>query len=262
MKRMLVLVVAAATVAILIFGNINWSSKTTIDLNKANASETSNGGEKKNLAEEQRMKSLLSFAANWPEAALVRFEEALGNGEEFKILFLGSTALGEGDGSWPELVQQGLVNTYGKVFRFATLSYDVTSTTFVEEGLEEEIIAEEADLILFEPLTLKDNGKVVIETSWENTETVMDAVKAAKEDTVFILQPPHPLYNASWYRTQVESLEGFANDSSIPYLNHWEAWPETSDQALNDYLVSDRSAPNEEGHKRWAQYLLDYFIAS
>lgn len=261
MKRILVLVVAVATAVILILGNISWSSKTNIDPNKAKAPETEKSSEEKNLVEEQRMTALLSFAANWPDEAVVKFEEALRNGKEFKILFLGSTALGEGDGSWPELVKQGLVDTYGDVFSFATLSYDVTSTTFVEEGLEEEVVAEGADLILFEPLTLKDNGKVVIETSWENTETVMDAVKAAKEDTVFILQPPHPLYNASWYMTQVESLEGFANGSNIPYLNHWEAWPETSDRELNDYLLEDRSAPNEEGHKLWAEYLLDYFIA-
>lgn len=262
MKRILVLLAAVATAAILIFGNINWKGKTTIDANKANASETVNDGEKKNIAEEQRMATLLSFAKNWPEEALVKFEKALRDGDPYKILFLGSKALGEGEGSWPKLVEQELINTYGDIFTFSSLSYDVTSTNFVQEGLEEEVIEENADLILFEPFTLKDNGVVVIETSWENTESVMEAVQSAKEDTVFILQPPHPIYNASWYRTQVENLEKFANNNSIPYLHHWEAWPELSNREVNDYLNEDRSAPNEEGHKLWAQYLRDYFIAN
>lgn len=261
MKRLFVIITAVICAVILIGGNIHWKGKTTIHMDEANASQTKHS-EKKNIADEQRFNTLLSFAANWPEEASAVFAEKLRNGEPYKIVFAGSDALGEGEQSWPKIVEEKMTRTYGDVFEFAVLSYDLTSTEFVEQEKEADLIQEKADLILFEPFTLKDNGRVVIETSWENIERIMEAVKTAKKDTVFLLQPPHPIYNASWYLFQLENLKKSAERQGIPYLDHWEVWPDTTDQALNNYLTSDRSVPNEEGHKLWAEYLIDYFIAN
>lgn len=261
MKRLLSIFLAAICVIVLIAGQIHWKGKTAIP-NKQEKAKEGKISETRDIAEEQRFEALLSFAANWPEEASTAFAQKLRKEEPYKIVFAGSEALGEGADSWPEIVAERMARTYGDVFDFAFLSYDLTSTEFVEQNKVQDLIKEEADLILLEPFTLNDNGRVVIETSLENIERIIDAVLDAKQDTVFLLQPPQPIYNASWYLFQLENLQRFAEQSGIPYLNHWEAWPDTKDPAINQYLTTDRSALNEEGHKLWAEFLIDYFIAN
>ena len=78
---------------------------------------------------------------------------------------------------------------------------------------------------------------------------------------VVLIQPPHPLYQATYYPVQVEALEQYAEDNGIPYLNHWEAWPDQDSEEIKDYLSEDASEPSAKGHQVWAEYLIDYFIA-
>lgn len=264
MKAFLTIILTICCVTILILGNIHWGNKTKVDVEKSHkiSVQASDAPAGKESLDEDEIAEILSYAANWPEKAITSLEGTLKKGKTYKIIFAGSEALGEGPTSWPAMVQESLVETYGEnIFTFRTKTYDKTSTEFLEAGGAEELAKEKADLIVFEPFTLKDNGKVVIETSWENILDVMENVKADKPDTTFILQPPHPIYEATWYQFQVENLEKFAEDAGIPYLNHWEAWPSVETAELNSYLTEERDAPNEKGHEIWADYLIDYFIA-
>ena len=54
------------------------------------------------------------------------------------------------------------------------------------------------------------------------------------------IQPPHPLYQATYYPVQVEALAQYAEDNDIPYLNHWEAWPDQDSKEIKDYLLRRR----------------------
>ena len=47
----------------------------------------------------------------------------------------------------------------------STFSYDLTSIAYINEEKITEVMEEQPDLILFEPFTLKDNGKVGIDDS-------------------------------------------------------------------------------------------------
>ena len=143
----------------------------------------------------------------------------------------------------------------------STFSYDLTSIAFINEEKVTEVIEEQPDLILFEPFTLKDNGVVGIDDSLENVSAVIASVKESLPQTQVILQPPHPLYKANFYPTQVEELQQFAEDNDIPYLNHWEAWPDQDSEEIKEYISEDSSQPSAKGHQVWAEYLIDYFIA-
>ena len=124
-----------------------------------------------------------------------------------------------------------------------------------------EVIEEQPDLVLFEPFTLKDNGVVAIDDSLENTSAVIAKIKESLPDTSDPAPPPHPLYHATYYPKQVEALQQFAEDNDIPYLNHWEAWPDQNSEEIKEYISEDSSQPSVKGHQVWADYLIDYFIA-
>ena len=59
----------------------------------------------------------------------------------------------------------------------------------------------------------------------------------------------------------MEELQQFAEDNDIPYLNHWEAWPDQDSEEIKEYITEDSSQPSVKGHEVWAEYMIDYFIA-
>ena len=160
-----------------------------------------------------------------------------------------------------QMVQTDLGETFGDTISVSTFSYDVTSAEFVEQDMQADLVKKQPDLVLFEPFTLKDNGEVEINDSLANVSSIMNAVQSESPDTVFILQPPHPLYNATFYPIQVERLKNYAKSEGIVYLNHWEAWPDYNTEEINDYLLEDQSGPSTMGHVVWAKYVTDYLIA-
>lgn len=267
LKTFFTTILAIICAFILIMGNIHWGNRTNIKAESKSMDiavthlESADEKQKAEIDEEQPQE-LLNLAANLPEQTRIQFEKALEQNKEFKILFVGSNSLGEGEQSWPKILEQKLLDAYGEsILNFKTLIYDMTTQEFMDENKQEELAKEEADLILFEPFVLKDNGEVVVETSLEYVSNIIDYVKTIKPGTTFILQPPHPIYNAGFYTVQVRALEKFAQDNEIPYLNHWVVWPETSSEEIKNYLVTNPSGPNEKGHELWAEFLANFFIA-
>lgn len=116
-------------------------------------------------------------------------------------------------------------------------------------------------MILLEPFILKDNGKVGNDLAAENYSEILNAIVAAKEDAVVILQPANPLSKAIFYPQQVEALKAYAVTNGLPYLDHWKAWPETENERRGLLDTGDPSYPNERGHQLWAEYLIDFFIS-
>lgn len=275
LRAFLATILAILCIAVLVGGHIHWNNKISeavkqpaaeaVKDNEAKESKKENKQESKKdeqNSDEEKHAALLAYAANWPEKAVQGLEQALKDGRPYKIVFAGSESLGTGDNSWPMLVQKALADTYGQsVFNFEVYSYPFSTYQYLNAGKEKELAEAKADMIFLEPFTLNDNGILPIEMSEKNLDTIIDAVQSAKGDTVIILQPPHPLYNASYYQNQVTSLEAYAENRGLTFINHWEAWPPLDSKEINDYLTEDREAPNAKGHKVWADYLIDYLIA-
>lgn len=279
MKAFITSLLAILCVALVIGGNMHWNNKIEETVKELPAAASEDNGEKKAPAkkakddskkqdsqkkynEDDKISSLLAYTANWPDEAARKFEKTLQNGERYKIVFAGSESVGAGENDWPALVQEKLIGTYGKsAFSFEVFSHSLSSNQFLDQGKEQELAEAGADMIILEPFTLNDNGILTIEMSEKNIDAIVEAVKAKNKDAVIILQPPHPLYNASYYGTQVTSLEAYANNHGMAFINHWEAWPERDSKDINDYLSEDRETPNEDGHKLWAEYVNQYLIA-
>ncbi|KMY51053.1 SGNH/GDSL hydrolase family protein [Peribacillus loiseleuriae] len=151
--------------------------------------------------------------------------------------------------------------TYGEMIQVAVLHYALTSTIFVQQEKQQDLLAANADMIILEPFTLNDNGEVSTENSLVNITTIVTHVCASKPSTTFILQPPYPLFNAKFYPRQIDALQTYAEDKKLPYLNHWQAWPDDHSKQLKVYLIEELSAPNEAGYHIWSSYVIDYLIA-
>lgn len=253
MKYVFTALWALVCVVVLFFGHLHWNEKTTVHA----------GVQEKTILPAVKgdtidLSQLIAKTKNWPQTAQVQFQQAVKAKKHFKILFVGSTAL---DG-WVKDAKQQVEEAYGKdIIQITTHTYDVTTTEFVKKKDALEITAEKAPLVLFEPLLLNDNGNVEIDQSLANITKIIEDVKATNPDTTFILQPSYPLYDAKYYPLQVNALKDYAKKNNLVYLDHWQAWPNTNDVKLKDYLLPKNSGVNEKGNQLWGQFIVDYLVA-
>lgn len=259
MKSFLTTIYAIACVIVLFIGNQYWTNKTTIHIEASNSTEE-NSIESDTL--EEANNEILSLTKNWPEQSVERFKLALEEETPFKIVIVGSTALG-GDAGWAVQTKTRLLESYGDGnLTVEIMEYDSTSEGFIEDNKIEELAALKGDMILLEPFILNDNGKVLIEASLANLATIMETVKQISPETVFFLQPSYPIFQAKRYPVQISELKKYAEVNSIPYLDHWTAWPSSDSEEVKDYLDSEQSQPNEKGHQLWSEFISNYFISA
>lgn len=265
MKNFFILVLAISCGVVLYLGNSNWKEKTIISTDAANNQETKKTAAPGEEAEETdkriTIKEFQKISVNWPADAKRRFEQTLLEGITYKILLAGSAALGSNEDGWAYLTKKELEETFGE----GAIEVDIqvfggTSMEFSDQDKVSDMIAAEADLIVLEPFTLQDNSFVRIEDSHAHTSNWISEVKEKNPDTVFILQPPNPIYDANYYLVQIKELEKFAETNDIIYLNHWSAWPSTDSEEIIPYLNEENETPSEKGHELWSKYVTDFFI--
>lgn len=179
-------------------------------------------------------------------------------GEQVELLIVGSRAMDDGQPGYGELLADALESSYGGFVETKRLSFDGTSEEFLMSGPE---LSAGYDVVLLEPFTLKNNGRVEIETEHLHIQNVFGEILSAESDAVLVLHPPQPIYGAQFYRTQVLALEEFAAVQGYVYIDHWQEWPSTEDLTLKDYLTED-SNPNNRGAETWANALIAYFTGS
>ncbi|CAM3832686.1 SGNH/GDSL hydrolase family protein [Mesobacillus thioparans] len=259
MKNFIIIFLSIACATLLFLGNQQWKEKVQVRSSATNTFSTEEN--QANKPDDEHPDNLTDYTKNWPEKARTIFETALEEGRPFKILLAGSPAMGNAETGWAELLTDQLQNTYGDAIEVTAKSYEMTSREFIDAETQNELAAEQADLVLLEPFILMNNGKVGNDQAVEHYSVIIDAILSAKPDTVVILQPANPLSKARFYPLQVEALKEYAETNGLDYLDHWQAWPETEVERLELLSGGDPNFPNEEGHKLWADYLIDYFIA-
>jgi hypothetical protein len=269
MKTFFTIIFAILCVVVLFMGNNYWQGKTAVSVGTTATEDHSSSKPKVNEKDEGKSKSevqstdrLLSSAQNWPESARESFEQSLQDKKTFKIMIIGSEAIGNDGSGWTQLVNNSLLETYGEQNVDVSIhTYDLTTANFIQESKHIELAEESPDLVLLEPFTLNDNGMIEIEDSLEHISTFIEEAKLVNPNVTFVLQPPHPLYQATFYPLQVEALNDYAEANGIAYLDHWTVWPDPETTDLKDYLLADQSAPNDKGHALWGKFINDYLIS-
>ncbi|MDM5221847.1 SGNH/GDSL hydrolase family protein [Peribacillus sp. NJ11] len=257
MKVFLPTFIILTCIVSLVIGNIHWNDKISdAGVSQPGTKQSKDESSKPSPDNEE----LVKYIGNWPKESKELYNKRLSEGKPFKILMVGSNSLGNEEYNLPDDLADQLNHVYGNTVHVDGLIYEMMSSQFVSQNKQKDLIEAKADLILFEPFTLKDNGNVAIEDSLGNITSVIKDVTAVNEETQFILQPPNPLYNATYYPNQVDELEKYAKDNDIPYLNHWSNWPDQTSDKMIDLLNEDRELPNEKGYKIWSLYLEEFFI--
>jgi hypothetical protein len=260
MQKVLTFLLCIAFIAVLYIGQSHWNDKIT----GASAKDQSTSTVKQEETSEEDAQvdeKLLALTKNWPGEAANHFKQAMVAGDTYKILFVGSPAIGsENEGAFP-LVKQALLEAYGADhIEVGLKTYNSTSSYLIKENKQTEIAAEQADLIVLEPFMLKNNGLLSPENTFKDLTKIIEDVKAAKPETVFIIQPSYPIYKASIYPKQIAQLKAFVEQQGLTYLDHWTSWPDYNTDAIKDYITADHKAATEKGAQVWSQFLIDYFI--
>ncbi|MEY2194036.1 SGNH/GDSL hydrolase family protein [Neobacillus sp. BF23-41] len=263
MKNFLTILLGFACITILYYGHSYWNQRISSASNNAPSTSKSDQqmSEMATPVDDGDI-DLLTLTKNWPASSVDRFKQTLNEKKAFKVLFVGSPAIGsENTGPFP-FVKEKLLETFGKDNIQVTIkTYNSTSTQLIKSNDQEEISQEEADLIVFEPFILMNNGEVLLENSLEDITMIMEDIKAKNPETTFILQPSYPLYKAKIYPTQVEALKKFAEKNQLTYIDHWSAWPDSNTKEINEYLLPDQSAPSEKGNQVWGEYITKFLIS-
>lgn len=269
--RVIVPIVFLGCIVVLITSYSIWKSKiemTKGETNNIRTEQTTSIEETEQSVVEDNPKVAPTISRETIENAIVNADENVQKvvlnrfdaGNQVQLLIVGSTAMDEGSPGYAELLADALANTYGDFFETSVASFDGTSQDFIEKNVDEIDWTSMYDVVLYEPFTLHNNGKVKIEDEHKHIRTLEQIMHTEVSDAVLVLHPSYPIFEASFYLFQIEALETFANKNAYPYINHWSSWPSTSDEKLITLLTEDNS-PNSEGARLWASALTSYFTA-
>ncbi|VXC38448.1 conserved hypothetical protein [Bacillus sp. 349Y] len=260
MKHFLLVVLALACGAVLIMGNLYWHDRTgrTTEDPKVESKPVSAGASKDEEVKEEK-KEEKDLTANWPEEVKELYKKRVEDKEAFKITIIGSLALGASEGGWAPQLKEALLSAYGDSIEVKIDEWDTTSVEFVNSSDVEDALEGSPDLVLWEPFTLVDNSNGVGPVQNHDSILIFNRkLHEVNEEATLILQPPHPIEDATYYPLNVDELKTFAKEEGFTYLDHWSEWPD--DGSLADYLIDSQDTPNAKGYTLWKDYLKKYFI--
>lgn len=271
MKKLMTIGTVVLCGGIILAGNNHWNNKIAAQVEKetknedvvaTKAKEVQTTVPKEGPIEEDKQKKP-AYTRNLPKELQKKVSNAITTGKPLQFVIYGSKATSQAENAWPDLLRKQLAATYGdNVFNITVLSEgDKTSIDVMRTSSYEKVNELKPDLILFEPFMIKDNSsKIAMRNRIGSIEKMIATWKEENKGVTILMQPSNPLAGAVYYPDQVAKVAEYAQENKIIYLNHWENWPESKDEKMNEYLT-DTSEPNENGHKAWAEYLIHYFVA-
>ncbi|MGM0843655.1 MAG: hypothetical protein ACQEUT_01660 [Bacillota bacterium] len=254
-------------IAVIGYGQYHWQQNAVVDTRTVSAAVENNRESEENEIDgdmplsDLSLEKLKDVTSLLPQEAQETFMTAYENGETVSLLILGSPAIGDDEGA-AQLMKEGIESVYGEKFlEVDTYTYDGNSRELVEEIDTLTELAAPYDFVLLEPFTMIDNGEVGVPENHSNIEAVQKHFTDLNGDTVFFFTPALPIYEASIYPRQVEDLKEYADAETIPFIDHWSAWPDYFDPEFLDY-INDDAYPNAEGAKVWADEVAGFFTNS
>lgn len=181
-----------------------------------------------------------------------QLEEAEQSGDPLQLVVAGpGTVMSEDDNSFPQQLADRIEENWNGInAEVETITYDdSTSLEVLNEGGPEEMAGADADLFIFVPFAVSDNGTVSSDDTIYATREITEAVQ--ENDSAYYISAPQPWYEAQYYLEQLDAIEGYADEAGVTYLNHWSAWPAVDDEELTDYVGEDTPVPTEQGHTAW-----------
>jgi hypothetical protein len=245
-------------ISFIIVGQIYWQKKIDQSIQHAMTEEKGNAQTVGNEDDE-----VMKYAANLPPEVQKKVKNAIHKNKPVRLVTVGSEATPASKDGWPALLKQQLDAAYGsEVFQVVVKEYKgMTTKQAIDENIAEQLIEEKPDILLWEPFLLNNNGVIDMNDTLEHIDAMIETITDTLPDVTIMLQPPHPIYNATYYPEQVKQFQAFAKEKGYIYIDHWQAWPDYKSEELNKYVDPDTDLPTKDGQERWADFLADYFIA-
>ncbi|MCT8137687.1 SGNH/GDSL hydrolase family protein [Anaerobacillus sp. CMMVII] len=267
MKKIILMVLLMVLLGTgLLFGKIEYDNKLKLTAENAHAElELYNAklAEEKRQAEENERQRIEKLVSNLQAPLKEKILNALAEQKPLKVVAMGSRALTGVEGSvpWPELLQDLVNDTYGqKLFEVTTLAYGTKNTfDIVRNNHHLEVAELQPDIFILEPFIWNDNGYARIEDTLYHIDVIVRAAARDNEDLSIFIQPSNPIYGSTFFQQQVERVKEHSLTNRLAFIDHWEAWPDPTEEQLKDLLVEEDTVPNQEGHSLWAKYLLKTF---
>lgn len=268
-QRIVAFITIIVSIIIIFIGYLSWNQKIGQTAQGSNTKEVEQSTDTNEVNTESKISQSdsLSFnelkesVKNLPDSVQQIFKEAYVNKELVNIAFVGSASTGNDENGWSKLAKNELENYYGtNLLSISIYEFDGTSTDFLNSDIPDQIIDKNPDIVFLESFRLADNsGLVPVDIAQENLTTFIEQISTEVPEVAFIIQPPNPLASAVNYPLEIEELKQFIESKGIPYFNHWENWPTENSVEMTE-LLND-GLPNEQGHKLWADAVINYFIA-
>ncbi|QTC40330.1 SGNH/GDSL hydrolase family protein [Bacillus sp. V3] len=256
------------TFAVLAGGKMYWDGQNnsvlaetvSVKAPKQSLKSETNDEQKKAAAKKEKILKLDRLNYLPPELQK-KFREKINQDKPLHLMIIGSSSTSEQKGAWPDLLEKRLMDVYGNTLLNVTVKEiaNKTSTTIVEENLDEESVKKKPDILLIEPFLLNDIEEIGMKKRLNNLTAMLEDFKKGNPDLTIIVQPSNPIYGAHYYLEDEKVLEEYAKENKYIYLDHWKAWPDSGEIEIKDYLTEE-SLPNKEGNEVWAGFLVDYFI--
>lgn len=273
-KRIATLLVIVICGVVLLFSYMNWKDKLSnmgngtlpaglSEIASADAALSEADEVESTTSEEPSLtlEAIMQLTANMPESVAELVRSRFETGDSVRLLIAGSQAIAQGgEGGAAGLTAGFLDEMYAGFIETDIIALPGTSKDFLDTMEETVDWANGYDLLLLEPFTLNNNGKVIIEDEHRHITAVLEQLLAYIDDAELIVMPSQPIYRPNFYGTQIRALEKFAESRAIPYIDHWEEWPDTDSENIYDYLEED-SAPNDMGATAWASAMQQFFGA-
>lgn len=269
MKKLLLIILFIVLAGTVIFyGNSQYKNKLSLTNERAQAEISRYQEEFKEQMLQQEVEEqarLERLVGNLTPELEEKVAQVLAGGEPLKVVAMGSRALtGTGDTiAWPEILEKRVNKQYGKnLIDVETLAFGKDNTFDVvgsDKHLEAALL--KPDILILEPFIWNNNGYARMEDTLYHIGEIVRVFTQENEDVIIFIQPSNPIYGATFFQQQVASVKEYSLEQGLPYFDHWEVWPDTSDEILVSYLIEDDDIPNQSGHDLWAEYIVNYFAA-
>jgi hypothetical protein len=267
MKHFVTVVAIFTCILVIVLGKIHFSDK--IAQTTAQATEKVEEREEKvekNIAAEKEaeLDAFKKLTINLPESIAEKALKARESEEVISVLVMGSDLVN--NKSWTENLPKQLNEVYGgEIFTFSFVNLGKNDSLVVfHNDLHKKALEQSADLVIYEPLVMNDlhltddTGRIRMEDTLYVVNKITQDIEEVNPEVAIMLMPANPLYEYISYDTSIEDLKEFAKEEGFPFINHWDAWPETDDEELIDYLKEDELTPNEKGYETWVNAVVDY----
>ncbi|WP_226682032.1 SGNH/GDSL hydrolase family protein [Sutcliffiella horikoshii] len=258
--RALMTLVLLLCIGTIVYGNYHWNSKLGAAVEgKVEAVHKNSTATATEVVDKEE--SNQSDFRNLPISLVEKLQEKIKNGEVVNLAIIGSEVNALNDDSWSTIFIEEMERTYDGLFNITVTAVqgEVTTRDVVQGNLHLENLKTKPDVVILEPFLLESNGLILIEHSLQNISAIIEDLKAQNPDVFLFLQPAQPIYNAIYYPDDVEALKSWTEENGYTYIDHWTSWPGYQTDELKEYIKPESITPNEKGHEKWAEFMVNYF---